>query len=391
MNLFHTYSPIRIASVLLLFLVVSVFTSCQKETIEGLPLIQKVRLVDPAKKDSTFVKALPGTLVVIQGENLSNTLKVYFNDYEAPFNSVYNTSTDIIITIPKEAPTKVNNPSVSNKIRLVTTHGETTFNFQLVPPPPVLDYLYNEFVKDGGELTIIGNYFYGVQNVKLGTTDLKIVSNTATKLVVTLPAKVTTDYITVTCEEGTVKSKFRLNDPAGNMINFDVPATGWGSAVCWGDAPIVDEKDPDALSGKFSRIKETKLPKTGWNGAWVLSTCYFEFKLPSGKAEDRMFKFEFNAKEPFKQGMYTIMLKADNVEYKYNYKPYNDADFASDGYLTKGWKTASIPLVEFKSGSGATIADVSKIIDLQILFNTPDEEISTFNCSIDNFRIVVSK
>lgn len=391
MKLFHTSSPIKIASMLLILLGVGIFTSCQKELIEGVPLIQKVRLIDPAKKDSTFVKALPGTLVVIQGENLGNTLKVYFNDYESPFNSVYNTSSDIIVTIPKEAPTKVTNSSVSNKIRLVTTHGETTFNFQLVPPPPVLDYLYNEFAQGGTNLTIVGNYFYGVKSVKLGTTDLKIVSNTATHLVVTLPTSIATDYITITCEEGTVKSKFRLNDPAGNMVNFDIPATSWGSAVCWGDAPIVDEKDPDALSGKFSRIKETKLPKTGWNGAWVLSTCYFEFKLPAGKAEDRMFKFEFNAKEPFKQGMYTITIKADNVEYKYNYKPYNDTDFISDGFVTKGWKTASIPLAEFKSSLGGTIADVSKIIDLQILFNTPDEEIASFNCSIDNFRIVASK
>lgn len=376
---------------LLILLGMGIFTSCQKELIEGTPLIQKIRLIDPAKKDSTFVKALPGTLVVIQGENLGNTLKVYFNDYEAPFNSVYNTSTDIIVTIPKEAPTKVTNPSVTNKIRLITTHGETTFNFQLVPPPPVLDYLYNEFAKAGTNLTIVGNYFYGVKSVKLGTTDLKVVSNTATHLVVTLPTSIATDYITIACEEGTVKSKFRLNDPAGNMVNFDIPATSWGSAVCWGDAPIVDEKDPDALSGKFSRIKETKLPKTGWNGAWVLSTCYFEFKLPAGKAEDQVFKFEFNAKEPFKQGMYTITIKADNVEYKYNYKPYNDTDFISDGFVTKGWKTASIALTEFKSSSGATIADVSKIVDLQILFNTPDEEIATFDCSIDNFRIVSSK
>ncbi|MFC0183481.1 hypothetical protein ACFFJX_13310 [Pseudarcicella hirudinis] len=72
---------------LLLSAMMSVLTmSCKENSIDagGPPIIKQVRLVDPAKKDSTFAKALPGTLIVIQGENLHRVLKAYFNDFPAP-------------------------------------------------------------------------------------------------------------------------------------------------------------------------------------------------------------------------------------------------------------------------------------------------------------------
>lgn len=373
---------------LLLSAMMSVLTmSCKENSIDagGPPVIKQVRLVDPAKKDSTFAKALPGTLIVIQGENLHRVLKAYFNDFPAPFNAVMNTSDNLIITIPGEVPTAATDPAVSNKIRLVTTHGETSFSFTILPPPPVLSSLYCEIVKPNSETYLIGNYFYNVKSVKLGTTPLQVVSVTPTLIRVKFPAVITSDFVTVECESGSAKSTVKVNNFTGNMINFDIPATSWGSTVCWGDSPIIAETDADALTGKFARINDKNLPKTGYNASWVFATCYFDFKLAPGNATDKLFKFEHNVKEAWTTGYYEITL---NNDYVYKFKPWDNVLFAKTGYKTEGWSTATIPLTEFKNAVGLTIADASKITDLKVSFSNPDAVIPAFNTGVDNFRIV---
>lgn len=363
--------------------------SCDNEDVDGMPMISNVRLLDPAAADSSLSAALPGSQVVIQGENLASVLKVYFNDFEATFNSALGSNNNIIITIPAEAPTRAVNPEVSDKIRVVTKGGEATYDFSLTSPEPRLDGVYSEFVKPGGTLVINGDYFYNIKTVMIGSSSLEILSTTEKEIRAKMPATAVVDYLTINGEFGTAKTNFKINDAVtGNMINFDVPATDWGSEVCYGGAAIIPATDPGAIAGKYSRIKQTNLPKTGYEDKWVLSTCYFNFKLPVGAAADRQFKFEHNIAEPWKAGKYDFMVKAGDVEYTYSFQPWNSTAYQSAGYLTTGWKTAVIELSEFKSSSGATIADVSKITDLRISFNTPDQTIASFNGSVDNFRIV---
>lgn len=365
------------------------FQSCDnKDDVDGAPMITNVRLLDPATADSSLSAALPGSKIVIQGQNLGSVLKVYFNDFDATFNSALGSNNNIIITIPAEAPTKAVNPDVTNKIKVVTKGGEATYDFSLTPPKPLLSGLYSEFVKPGGTVIINGDYFYNIKTVKLGTTTLEILSSTEKEIRAKMPAVAAIDYLTIESEFGTVKTNFKMNDSTIHMMNFDVPATTWGSTVCYGTAPIIAATDPGAISGKFSRIKQTSLPATGYDDKWVLSTCYFEFKLPAGAAENRQFKFEHNVVEAWKAGKYDITLNAGGTDYIYSFQPWNSTVYQSTGYMTSGWKTAAIELTEFKSSSGGTIADVSKITDLKVSFGTPDTVIDSFNTSVDNFRIV---
>jgi hypothetical protein len=364
------------------------FQSCDNKDVDGVPVITNVRLLDPVKADSSLNGALPGSKIVIQGQNLGSVLKVYFNDFEATFNSALGSNSNIIITIPAEAPTKAVNPAVTNKIKVITTGGETSYDFSLTSPVPRFDGLYSEFVKPGGTIIINGDYFYNIKNVKLGATNLEVLSKTEKEIRAKMPAVAAIDFLTIEGEFGTVKTRFKMNDTTVHMINFDVPATTWGSEVCYGAAAILPKTDPGAISGKYSRIKQTNLPKTGYEDKWVFSTCYFEFKLPAGNAESRQFKFEHNIAEAWKAGKYDITLNAGGTDYIYAYQPWNSTLYAATGYMTSGWKTAVIELTEFKSASGATIADVSKITDLKVSFNTPDQVIASFNGSVDNFRIV---
>lgn len=365
------------------------FQSCEnKDDVDGAPSISNVRLLDPAAADSSLSGALPGSKVVIQGQNLGSVLKVYFNDFDATFNSALGSDNNIIITIPATAPTKAVDANVTNKIRVVTKGGEATYDFSLTSPEPVLNGLYSEFVKPGGTIIINGDYFYNIKNVKLGTTNLEVLSSTDKEIRAKMPAAGAIDFLTVEGEFGTAKTNFKLNDTTVHMMNFDVPVTTWGATVCYGSAAIIPGTDPQAISGLFSRIKQTNLPKTGYEDSWVLSSCYFDFKLPAGAAENRQFKFEHNIVEAWKAGKYDITLNAGGTDYIYSFQPWNSTVYQSAGYTTSGWKTAVIELTDFKSSSGGTIADVSKITDLKVSFNTPDQTIASFNGSVDNFRIV---
>lgn len=364
------------------------FQSCKDDDLDGAPSITNVRLLDPTKADSSLSAAEPGSLIVIQGERLGSVQKVYFNDFEASFNAALGSNSNIVVTIPVNAPTKAVDAGVTNKIKVLTKGGEATYDFVLTAPTPVISGLYSEFVKANGTVIINGDYFYNIKSVKLGTTALQVVSTTTKQITAKLPATVPVEVITVEGEFGMAKSTAKLNDPSGNMINFDIPATSWGSDVCWGGAPIVAATDAGAISGKYSRIKGTNLPKAGYADNWVFSTCTFDFKLPAGPAADRQFKFEHNIAEPWKTGRYEITIGAAGSEYVYTFQPWNSTEYASTGYQTNGWRTATIELTEFKNASGNTIADVSKITDLKVSFGTPDAILASFNGSVDNFRIV---
>ncbi len=382
-RIYQTVLCVGMAAVMLL-----AFQSCNQDDVDGVPTITNVRLLDPAKADSSLNGAFPGSLIVIQGQHLGSVKKVYFNDFEASFNASLGSDKNIIVTIPEFAPTKAIDPNVSNKIKVVTAGGEALYDFSLTAPKPVISGLYSEFIKANGTVVINGNYFYNISAVKLGATNLQILTKTESQITAKMPATGLVDYLTVEGEFGTVKTLFKVNDEVtGNMINFDIPATGWGSAVCWGGMPVIAATDAGAIAGKYGRIKETKLPKTGYSDGWVLSTCGFDFKLAPGAAAARQFKFEHNIAEPWKAGKYDLTITADGKEYTYAFEPWNTVEFLSTGYQTNGWKTAVIELTEFKN-NGNTIVDVSKITDLKVSFGTPDEAIASFNGSIDNFRIV---
>lgn len=364
------------------------FQGCNDDDVDGAPSITNVRLLDPAKADSSLNAAEPGTLIVIQGQNLGSVMKVYFNDFEATFNAALGSNSNLIVTIPANAPTKAVDAGVSNKIKVQTRGGETTYDFVLSAPTPVLGGLYSEFVKPGGTLVIQGDYFYNIKSVKVGATNLQILSTNVKQITAKMPATAISDIVTVEGEFGTVKTAFKVNGMEGHMVNFDVPATTWGSDVCYGAAAILPATDPGAISGKYSRIKQTKLPATGYADAWVFATCNFDFKLAAGPAAERQFKFEHNIVEPWKAGKYDITITAGGTEFTYAFQPWNSTEFTATGYQTNGWRTAVIELSEFKSAAGGSIADVSKVSDLKVSFGTPDVAIASFNGSVDNFRIV---
>ncbi|MBA4054835.1 MAG: hypothetical protein C0490_09000 [Marivirga sp.] len=369
---------------MLLAFAVTILVSCTEDEV-GQPIITNVRVTE---KDSTITGGEFNLTLAIQGTDLGSVQKVFFNDVEAYLNPVYVTNSNIIVTVPDSPPT-----TVSNKITVVTSSGQTaSFDFSVVLPEPIVFGVYNEFALPGTENKVLGNYFYVISKVLVGETEVEITKVTANEITFIMPADAVVDEsITIEGGGGTVTPTLKLHPTEGNMVNFDIPATGWGSDVCWGDAERIDPEDSDleVISGRYTRIKQTNLPKTGYQGDWVISTCWFDFGLASASHATKMFKFEVNVSEAWKAGFYEINISTeDGSLHQYIFKPWDNELFKTSGFTTKGWKTIYIPLSNFKTTGGAQIADISKIRDFQFMFKTPDAAIDKLYVAADNFRIV---
>ncbi len=166
--------------------------ACKKnDGADGPPVISKVRSVDTTKRDSFFVKSVPGTLIVIQGNNLGGLKQVFFNDTLAYFNPVYATSTNIIVTIPGSAQTVATDPKVPNVIKVVTDHGTVIFPFTLYLPPPAISSI--TFDNSGSLVYINGYNFQGIKKITFpvpGTADTALsytVNKTFTQITAVIP------------------------------------------------------------------------------------------------------------------------------------------------------------------------------------------------------------
>lgn len=148
----------------------------------GQPVIDCVRTTDPELADSTFTDAMVGQLILIQGSNLHNAVHVYINDQDVYFNSNYNTSTHLIVTIPQDLVVRGMDESLPLEIRVETTHGTATYAFHVIAGYPELElYKAQLTVNDQGvaemvpgqEVTLVGSTLHEVEHIFV--TDLDTV------------------------------------------------------------------------------------------------------------------------------------------------------------------------------------------------------------------------
>ena len=197
--------------ILIIVLAVAAFIpyACKKEGGgNGQPVVTGIRSLDTTKRDSLFTQAVPGTLIVIEGNNFNGLQAVYFNDTSAYFNPSYVTNNNIIIAIPSTAQTTATNPDVQNIIRIVTDHGETTYAFTLYLPPPAIYSL--SFDNSGSIVYINGANFQGLKKVTFpvnGGSDTALsfeVNKTFTQITAEIPPGTPyPDSIRVYCTFGT--------------------------------------------------------------------------------------------------------------------------------------------------------------------------------------------
>src|SRR6516165_1050815 len=135
--------------------VVATISSCKKDKSSGPPSISYIRKTNPASSDSLLVGAGQGALIAIIGNNLQDVVQIWFNDQQAMLTPSYITNTSIIVRVPTQIPTKVN-----DSMKLVFSNGQVLmYPFTVEISKPLINSMKCEFVNAGDVATMYGNYF----------------------------------------------------------------------------------------------------------------------------------------------------------------------------------------------------------------------------------------
>jgi hypothetical protein len=395
-----------------------------KKSGSGAPVITHVRAVDSSARDSFFVKAYPGTLIVIQGANFDGLEHVYFNGYDAPFNIALLSNNNITITIPSVAPTAPPLSSVPNTIRVVTSHGSATYTFTLVLTPPIITSVSNENAPAGVSLVIKGSNFYGISKIVFpgGIAATTFSVDSVTQITVTVPAGITSgDSLRVYGTFGSASSPFIFDNwmspSTGFLANFDGttdqwsppannPYYGW-SQQQWVGTFVTDPTVFPNGTGNCVKINPAGAKVKGdnsWysdNNAIITNTATW----PSGSIGNYAVKFEANVSN-WSAGSIWIgtTFPSPNWAFLAQYAPWKTV--SGGKYSSNGWVTVTIPLTSFLSATNnlytSTGTGASSISGLEsgggglLMIMYANDGVATipggsFVMGIDNVRVVAIK
>jgi hypothetical protein len=400
----------------ILAIILCLLFSCSKNNeLSGPPIITKVTLLDSTLQDSSFINALPGTLILITGQNLGGVVTISFNGLNAYSNPTYNTNTHIILTIPSNAPTEATDPNVPNQIKVITTHGEAVYSFVLDIPPPSIAAISNENALAGDSLIIYGSSLFLIDKIILpgGREITSFVANAGgTRVGFILPDLGTdTGRLVIQAKYGNAMSDGPLNDHASgdvisNLTNDGEPGEPPVFNWAWWGANRTD--DPSLFPGTRGGYLQNIFGGVGDNdGGWWNGNRSGNFNdvdmfsadvLPK-EASQYALKFEINTKEPWTAGINVLRF---NDKYAFRYQPWLTADNKTFDTKNK-WQTVTIKLSDFKlsadniEGTGANAVVMGDLLkaDAKVAFGyriiTEAVGIDVYNTAYDNFRIIKIK
>jgi hypothetical protein len=207
---------------IMMILLAVFFFSCKKEDVGNTapPLINNV--TDLINRGTALSSVKYGEWIVIKGANLATTFKVEFNTVLVADSLYYADDSTVTVKIPTNLPDPINNP-----ITVTTKYGSATYGFKIMQPAPVITRFNPEAGATGDQVTISGNHFNGVTEVKFGNAVASIVSKSNQELKVNVPAGVTSAFITVTTPVGSVTSLTRFGFKY--IIYDERLLTGWSN------------------------------------------------------------------------------------------------------------------------------------------------------------------
>lgn len=371
----------KIIPLLILAIAMAVaFTSCKKDmpSNNGVPKINYIRVTLPESSDSLLIAASQGKLVAIIGENLQNTVEVWFNNQKASLTSTYITSTSILVSVPNPIPTVI-----TNKLKLVFSNKDSlNYDFKVQISEPAISGMENEFTLTGDVATIRGDFFYEPLTVTFAggvAGDLVSVEDKIIK--VRVPAGAEPGQIAVKTNFGETKSDFWFRDNRNIFISSD-PFSGW-----WNSSYVVTNPgagDPPSINGNYIRVNK-KIGGWQWTevaGGPASAMGQISKNIPDAailKPADYNLKFELNTMKPYNANVLKInvgLLEQNNDAYQW--KP---------PYDTKGrWQTVVIPFDEIVASYGKPVTVSADGYWCRLLFHGPGD----LDCdmSFDNFRVV---
>ena len=408
----HFSKYIKQIGLFLAVLVIGSQSACKKDETSsgGTPTISRLRAISPAPNDSTLTVAGPGQMVVIQGTNLANTTAIYFNGWPATFNAALFANSSIVVTIPADMPFATLDEADLNTVKVVTTSGEAVYQFPIVPPPPVVAGITNEYAKAGSKVAVYGNNFFFVDKVvfpgNIEVTSGITANDAGTMLMVTVPSGVTTaGNIKVVNRYGTGSSLLQFNDySTGVLHNYDNV-----NNYDWGAGSSSSSTDFPGNSGTYGLMNASDVNGGDfgwWNGSRSVNIKSGVWVAPANLSESLdsyALKFEISVKSPWTAGSIYIV-KDYNWNYLAVYNPWKGANGTVTPFVTNGWQTVTIPLTEFRTkandldGTGESAPNLATLLGssgsggINFMFvNNGTAPVASFEAAIDNIRIIKIK
>ncbi|HLP06222.1 MAG TPA: glycan-binding surface protein [Paludibacter sp.] len=380
----------------------------------GVPSVSYVRIPDVLKSDSLVTHAFMGTTIALVGENLRSVKEVWFNDQQAVLNTSLITPTALIVQVPNTIPDKV-----SSKIYLVTASNDTVkYDFGVDVPSPLLNGMDCEYVAEGENAVINGNFFLPVDGSTLPevyfTPNIKaeVVSVTIHKITVKVPAGAGVGPISVKSRYGTTRSKaFYFRDNRGMILDWDNTNASGG----WRAGNIANT-NPAGISGNYVRFTGNLDDSGGAGSTWNEDGFSFNlWGISNGRPQGDLFtvdpakavlKFEVNVDKPWSSCALQMIFTpwgtsgtnsyiADGTTPRALWNPWSTAD--KGVFKTDGWITVSVPLKGFKydhTGKLLKMADAGNYGGLTF-FVYHGGVVGTAACSpdicIDNIRVVAAE
>jgi len=380
--------------------------ACKKNETQA-PVITGFRSLNRSHQDSSLTVLKPGQLVVIQGHNLETVEQISFDGVPASFNINFTTNENIIVTVPDIIFDSVAQQDM-NQVRVVTNHGVASYTIPIVPPPPVITAVSNEFPQPGDTITLTGSYLYTVQEVDF-PGGKKVTSGftgpqDGSWLQVVVPGTLSTTDTSATDSIAVVTlggvGKYAFYNTTGMIANFEYgdPHFGW---QWWGG---IISNDAAAFPGNWGNYIEVKPsnPIPAGDGSWwtdnravmIAASNWTNVNIGDPPANYAL-KFQVFVKNPWSNGSIHIVING-NFGYWATWAPWQQTD--SKTFQTSGWITVSIPLSNIKDGNGNSPATVSGLTGgnpgatVQLmLYNDSSTPLSGFDAAFDNVRIVKIK
>lgn len=396
---------------LLVLFAVMIFAQpgCKKDSSPstGTPVITSIRNYVAHPGDSLLTSVGTGQWVVISGKNLKGALQINFDGVKGSFNDAWFSDTSAIAMIPAVIAFPTVPAKQLNTIQYVTTHGQTTFSFSIVPPAPTIASISNEDANPGDSVKINGFNFFFIKSVTyagVNVTGYKQ-SNDGTSISLAVPAGVsqTGGIVNVTTKSGTASTVYNVEDFVGGVFqNWDGINT-----YPWGCNTSNSSTGYPGNTGWYGELFASSLAageSSWWNtgrGVNMSSAQWVPASDIGNSLANYAVKFEIAVPSatPWTGGSIFV---AVNYSFNYiaRYRPWINGAGKITPFSTTGWVTVTIPLSNFltNNGTGTPPASISDLIGatgangMNIWYiNDGTTPVASFAAAIDNIRVVKIK
>lgn len=383
-------------------------SACKKEsTSTGVPVIKAVRNYVAHPGDSLLSKVGTGQWVVVSGTNLKGALHIYFDGVAASFNDAWFSDTSAIVLIPSVIAFPSVPAKTLNTINYVTTHGQTTFPFSIVPPAPTILGVSDEDANPGDSVKVYGFNFFFIQSLTYAGLPVTSYtpSNDGTYISLAVPAGVTQTggIVSVTTKSGIASTVYSVHDLVDGVFQNWDGINGYP----WGCNTSNSSTDYPGNTGWYGELYATGLGAgefSWWNGGRGVNMGGAQWVPASdigNSLSNYAVKFEISVPVATSWTGGSIFVA---VNYSFNhvarYRPWINSVGKITPFSTTGWVTVTIPLSNFltNNGTGTPAASISDLVGtsgnngMNIWYiNDGSTPVASFAAAIDNIRVVKIK